>query len=83
VGKKMGALLALLALSPGRLRSREEVIDLIWPEVDFDEARNRFKQILARLRKQLEPAGNCTDDFIKPVPLLGLLGSLAQGQATR
>ena len=26
---------------------------------------------------------NCTDDFIKPVPLLGLLGSLAQGQATR
>ena len=32
VGKKPGALLALLALSPGRTRPREEVIDLIWPE---------------------------------------------------
>nr|WP_309698081.1 NB-ARC domain-containing protein [Armatimonas sp.] len=57
VGKKPGALLALLALSPGRTRPREEVIDLIWPEVDFDNARNRFKQTLAALRKQLEPAG--------------------------
>jgi predicted ATPase len=57
VGKKPGALLALLALSPGRTRPREEVIDLIWPEVDFDNARNRFKQTLAALRKQLEPVG--------------------------
>jgi hypothetical protein len=57
VGKKMGALLALLALAPGRTRPREEVVDLIWPEVDFDEARNRFKQVLARLRKLLEPEG--------------------------
>ncbi|WP_394795864.1 ATP-binding protein [Armatimonas sp.] len=57
VGKKAGALLALLALSPGRTRPREEVIDLLWPEVDFDEARDRFRQILARLRKLLEPTG--------------------------
>ncbi|MBB6048473.1 AfsR/SARP family transcriptional regulator [Armatimonas rosea] len=56
-GRKTGALLALLALAPGRLRPREEVIDLIWPEIDFDDARNRFKQTLAVLRKQLEPAG--------------------------
>jgi len=57
VGKKTGALLALLALTPGRTRPREEVIDLLWPEVEFDEARNRFRQLLARLRKQLEPPG--------------------------
>lgn len=57
VGKKPGALLALLALSPGSTRAREEVIDLIWPEVDFDSARDRFKQTLAALRKQLEPDG--------------------------
>lgn len=56
-GRKTGALLALLALAPGRLRPREEVIDLIWPEIDFDDARNRFKQTLAVLRKQLEPVG--------------------------
>jgi len=49
--------LALLALSPGQYRSREEVIDLIWPEVDFDEARNRFRQTIFVLRKQLEPEG--------------------------
>lgn len=57
VGKKTGALLALLALTPGRARPREEVIDLLWPEVDFDEARNRFRQLLIRLRRQLEPPG--------------------------
>ena len=57
VGKKAGALLALLALAPGRMRSREEVIYLIWPEVELDEARNRFRQVLTRLRKQLEPEG--------------------------
>ncbi len=57
VGKKPGALLALLALSLGRTRLHEEVIDLIWPEVDFDNTRNRFKQTLAALRKQLEPTG--------------------------
>ena len=56
-GRKTGALLTLLALAPGRLRPREEVIDLIWPEIDFDAARNRFKQTLAVLRKQLEPEG--------------------------
>ena len=63
-GKKSGALLALLALSPGRLRPREEAIDLIWPEVDFDEARNRFKQHLAVLRKQLELSGFETSNVL-------------------
>ena len=57
MGKKTGALLALLALTPGRPRPREEVLDLLWPDVDFDEARNRFKQVVFRLRKQLEPEG--------------------------
>lgn len=56
-GRKTGALLGLLALSPGRMRPREELIDLLWPETDFEEARNRFKQTLAVLRKQLEPTG--------------------------
>lgn len=60
VGKKTGALLALLALSPGRTRPREEVIDLLWPEVAYDEARVRFRQVLARLRRLLEPE---THDF--------------------
>lgn len=57
MGKKAGAVLALLALAPGRARSREEIINLVWPEVDFEEARNRFKQQLALLRKSLEPDG--------------------------
>lgn len=56
-GKKAGALLALLALTPGRMRSREELTDLLWPEVDFDEARVRFRQQLTFLRKLLEPEG--------------------------
>ena len=57
MGRKAGAVLALLALSPGRARSREEIINFVWPEVDFDEARDRFKQQLTLLRKLLEPEG--------------------------
>lgn len=56
-GRKTGGLLALLALAPGRQRSREELVDLLWPDIDVEQGRNRFKQTLATLRKALEPEG--------------------------
>jgi DNA-binding SARP family transcriptional activator len=55
MGKKTGALLTLLALTPGQQRSREELIDLLWPDADFEDARNCFRQIIHRLRRVLEP----------------------------
>lgn len=48
-------LLARLALEPARSHGREELIDLLWPEVAPDVGRNRLRQALSVLRSVLEP----------------------------
>jgi predicted ATPase/DNA-binding SARP family transcriptional activator/Tfp pilus assembly protein PilF len=48
-------LLALLAYPPGRRRTREEIIDILWPDADLDAGRDRLSQALAWLRRRLEP----------------------------
>jgi predicted ATPase/DNA-binding SARP family transcriptional activator len=54
------ALLALLALSPlGRL-PREQIIDVLWPDVDPDSSRPRLSRILGWLRSQLNT--DCSSD---------------------
>ncbi len=42
---------------PHRSHSREELIDLLWPDADLDTGRNRQRQALATLRRSLEPPG--------------------------
>ena len=51
--RKTAALLACLALHPERSHSREELAALIWPDADDVSGRNRLKQSLASLKKQL------------------------------
>jgi predicted ATPase len=48
-------LLARLALEPQRRHAREELIELLWPEVELDVGRNRLRQVLSTLRRLLEP----------------------------
>jgi DNA-binding SARP family transcriptional activator len=48
-------LLAWLALQPQRRHAREELIELLWPEVDPAVGRNRLRQVLSTLRRLLEP----------------------------
>lgn len=55
--RKVAALLARLALFPRRVHSREELVDLLWPEADLDTGRNRLRQALSTLRRLLEPPG--------------------------
>lgn len=49
------ALLAYLILNPNSRHPREVLIDRIWPEATLEAGRNRLKQTLASLRRQLEP----------------------------
>lgn len=51
------ALLARLALAPGRDHAREELCDLLWPEVTASAGRARLRQTLSLLRALLEPPG--------------------------
>lgn len=57
----MVALLARLALHPGRSHAREELIELLWPEVEREVALVRLRHTLRTLRQPLEaglPAGS-------------------------
>lgn len=55
--RHIAALLARLALFPRRAHSREELVDLLWPDADLDTGRNRLRQALATLRRLLESPG--------------------------
>jgi predicted ATPase/DNA-binding SARP family transcriptional activator len=54
---KAGALLAFLAYFPHRSHTREELIELLWPEGDIDAGRNLLRVTLTSLRHRLEPPG--------------------------
>ena len=48
------ALLARLALFPNRTHPREELVELLWPEVEPEIGRRRLRHILGTLRQPLE-----------------------------
>jgi TolB-like protein len=60
--KKARALLAYLALPPGKERSREEVMALLWSERGDEQARSSLRQALSGLRKEL---GEIADGVLK------------------
>src|SRR5438445_11279597 len=51
--RNTAVLLARLCLEPGRAHSREELIDLLWPESDIEAGRHNLRQTLVYLRKAL------------------------------
>lgn len=51
------ALLARLALQPGRDHPREELVELLWPGVALEVGRNRLRQALSSLKSLLEADG--------------------------
>ena len=55
--EKSGFLLAYLALYRGRAHPREELIEIFWPEEEFEAARHNLRQTLFSLRHQVEPPG--------------------------
>lgn len=54
--QRSGLLLAYLAYYP-RPHPRENLIELLWPGVEISAGRNRLKQEVASLRRQIEPPG--------------------------
>ncbi len=54
--RNMRILLAYLLSSPGRRRSRDQVMDTLWPNLDVEYATNRLNSTVHQLRQLLEPA---------------------------
>ena len=60
-GHKAQALLAYLALPPGRAHPRDKLAALLWPDVPHERARQSLRQALTTLRQAL-PREALTDD---------------------
>src|SRR5579862_2502560 len=54
---KTGLLLAYLALYRDRAHAREQIIELLWPDVTPQSGRNQLSMALSFLRHPLEPPG--------------------------
>ncbi len=55
--RKVAALLALLALEPGRNHTRDSLADTLWPEEATEVSRRRLRQAISLLRSDLAPLG--------------------------
>jgi DNA-binding SARP family transcriptional activator len=55
--RKAKTLIKLLALEPTHRLHRDQVADLLWPELDGDAARNNLHQVLHVARRALSTVG--------------------------
>ncbi|MBO0790397.1 MAG: tetratricopeptide repeat protein [Ktedonobacteraceae bacterium] len=53
--RRARALLGCLLSNPGRRLSREQIMDMLWPDLDIDIAANRLNGAVHELRQILEP----------------------------
>ena len=53
LGKKIQALLAILAVRPGQVHARDRLASLLWADVGADQARHSVRQALFSLRQTL------------------------------
>jgi DNA-binding SARP family transcriptional activator len=54
--KKAAGLVKLLSLAPGHRLHREQVMDLLWPDLGKKAAPNNLRQALHAARRVLDPA---------------------------
>src|ERR1051325_3575183 len=58
--RKAASLLAYLCLHADRTHPREELVELFWPDLEPEAARNNLRQTLHWLRRKLETQpGDC------------------------
>ena len=55
--RKAADLLAYLAFYRQRVHSRDELVEILWPDSDPDSGRHNLRQALTSLRHQFEPPG--------------------------
>ena len=67
---KQFALLSLLAASPGRVFSDEEIIDAVWPASAYADGKD-VKQYVYLLRRRLSQTGGEGSEIIVNVPGFG------------
>jgi DNA-binding SARP family transcriptional activator len=72
--RKALAILAYLALQPGRSESRERIAALLWSDSGGEHARAALRQTLKRLKADLGPAGDLLEADRSVLRLTGPVG---------
>jgi predicted ATPase/DNA-binding SARP family transcriptional activator len=62
--RRSAAIVKLLALEPGRRLHREQVLDVLWPDLDAESAANNLRVALHHARRGLEGAGAPAGRFL-------------------
>jgi len=62
--RKARSLIKLLALSPGHRLHREQVMDLLWPQLDSKAASNNLHHALHIARRTLEPSAGAASGYL-------------------
>jgi len=62
--RKAKTLVKLLALTPGHRLHRDQLMDLLWPELDVDAAANQLRKALHEARRVLDPDPAVTFRYI-------------------
>jgi DNA-binding SARP family transcriptional activator len=56
--QRVRSLLACLVSNPGRKLAREQIIDALWPDLDYETASGRLDRAVYNLRQLFEPSRN-------------------------
>ena len=70
--RKAKSLVKLLALAPAHRMYRDQVIDVLWPELDPAAAGNQLRKALHEARRVLDPDPGATYRYIESGERLGL-----------
>src|SRR3954466_9272067 len=62
--RRAAAVLALLSYWPGRSHAREELIEMLWQDEEPEATRQRFRQVLTKLRRGLESLDHSGSDLL-------------------
>src|ERR687886_2468842 len=63
--KKAAGLVKLLALAPRHQLHREQVMDLLWPQLNLSKAANNLRYTLHNARRALEPISPNTSHYLQ------------------
>jgi DNA-binding SARP family transcriptional activator len=63
--RKAANLVKLLALSPGHRMHREQVMDLLWPNLGKSAASNNLRQVLYGARRILDPTSDSHNRYLR------------------
>ncbi len=55
--RRAAGIIKILALEPSHRMHREQLMDLLWPDLDYDAQLNNLRQALHHARRSLESAG--------------------------